>query len=103
MTADPPRPAGPCPAPDPSAGPCPPSDPSAGRATLPPVPPQAPESAWECGRCGVPLEIGTVKAAYLETEQPVDLWRCPRCGTVLVPEDLALGRILQVEQLLEDK
>ena len=68
-----------------------------------PAPEQAPAQIWECGRCGVPLELGSVKVAYLETEQPVDLWRCPRCGTVMVPEDLALGRMIEVEQLLEDK
>jgi ribosomal protein S27AE len=65
--------------------------------------PQAEAADWECGRCGIPLEIGTVKVAYLDTEQPVDLARCPRCGSVMVPEELALGRMVQVEQLLEDK
>jgi ribosomal protein S27AE len=68
-----------------------------------PTPEQAPAQAWECGRCGVPLVLGSVKVAYLETEQPVDLWSCPHCGTVMVPEDLALGRMIEVEQLLEDK
>jgi ribosomal protein S27AE len=65
--------------------------------------PQAEATAWECGRCRVPLRTGKVKVAYLDTEQPVDLARCPRCGLVMVPEDLALGRMLEVEQLLEDK
>jgi hypothetical protein len=64
---------------------------------------QTEATGWECGRCRVPLEIGTVKVAYLDTEQPVDLARCPRCGLVMVPEELALGRMLEVEQLLEDK
>lgn len=67
------------------------------------LPPQADATDWECGRCGVPLEIGPVKVAYLDTEQPVDLARCPRCGLVMVPEALALGRMVEVEQLLEDK
>lgn len=66
-------------------------------------PPQADVTDGECARCGVPLEFGKVKVAYLDTEQPVDLARCPRCGLVMVPEDLALGRMLEVEQLLEDK
>jgi hypothetical protein len=64
---------------------------------------QAEPTSWECGRCGVPLEIGKVKVAYLDTEQPVDLARCPRCGLVMVSEELALGRMVEVEQLLEDK
>lgn len=60
-------------------------------------------AGWECARCRLPLQPGTVKVAYLDTEQPVELYRCPGCGQVLVPEDLALGRMLEVEQLLEDK
>lgn len=87
MTADPHSPNG--------------SDPSAGPPGLPAE--QSAPTAWECGRCGVPLEVGKVKVAYLETEQPVDLARCPKCGFVMIPEDLALGRMVEVEQLLEDK
>lgn len=81
------EPEAPGPAPEPVAGP----------------PEQTEETAWECGRCGLPLEFGPVKVAYLETEQPVDLARCPGCGLVMVPEVLALGRMVEVEQLLEDK
>ena len=66
-------------------------------------PTQSEPTSWRCGRCDVPLELGTIRVAYLDTEQPVELARCPRCGLVMVPEDLALGRILEVEQLLEDK
>jgi uncharacterized OB-fold protein len=29
--------------------------------------------------------------------------KCASCGTVFVPEDLATGKMLQVEQALEDK
>jgi hypothetical protein len=67
------------------------------------APDQAPGTAWECARCDIPLRSGTVKVSYLGTEQPVALWRCPQCGTVLIPEELALGRMAEIEQLLEDK
>ena len=56
-----------------------------------------------CGACGVPLEIGKVEASYLGQSFPVELPRCPSCGFVYVSEDLALGRMLKVEQALEDK
>ncbi len=72
-------------------------------ADVPGRDPQAEAAGWECARCGVPLQVAKVKVAYLDTEQPVDLARCPHCGTVMVPEELALGRMLEVEQLLEDK
>jgi hypothetical protein len=29
--------------------------------------------------------------------------RCPRCGLVFIPEELALGKMAEVEKLLEDK
>jgi hypothetical protein len=33
----------------------------------------------------------------------VELLKCPRCGLVFIPEDLALGKMAEVEQILEDK
>ena len=56
-----------------------------------------------CGACGVPLETGQDEASYLGQSFPVELPRCPSCGFVYVSEDLALGRMLKVEQALEDK
>ncbi|HOI94695.1 MAG TPA: hypothetical protein PK250_08320 [Syntrophobacter fumaroxidans] len=44
-----------------------------------------------------------VNVSYLGSSFPVDLPRCPRCGLVFVPEELALGRMAEVERLLEDK
>lgn len=56
-----------------------------------------------CAKCEKPLERGKVTASYLGNSFPVELLRCPGCGFVYVPEDLALGKMLQVEQALEDK
>lgn len=64
-------------------------------------PPAAP--ALICLACGVALEPGRIEASYLGQTFPVDLPRCPRCGFVYVAEDLAAGKMLKVEQALEDK
>ena len=56
-----------------------------------------------CGACDAPLEMGKVEASYLGQSFPVELPRCPSCGFVYVSEELALGRMLKVEQALEDK
>jgi hypothetical protein len=56
-----------------------------------------------CAKCHVPLTLGKVNASYLGNSFPVDLLRCPACGFTYVPEALALGKMLQVEQALEDK
>ncbi|MBI5784422.1 MAG: hypothetical protein HZA64_03100 [Rhodocyclales bacterium] len=56
-----------------------------------------------CAKCQQALVLGKVKASYLGNSFEVDLLRCPGCGFVYVPEALALGKMLQVEQALEDK
>jgi hypothetical protein len=56
-----------------------------------------------CCACGASLEMGKVEASYLGQSFPVELPRCPSCGFVYVSEELALGRMLKVEQALEDK
>ncbi len=61
------------------------------------------EKTWLCARCQVPLELGKVTVSYLNGSFPVDLWRCPCCGLALVPEELATGRMAEVEKMLEDK
>jgi len=57
----------------------------------------------ECGKCRIPLEMGKVNIAYLGSKFPVDLLQCPQCGQAFVPEELALGKMAEVEKILEDK
>lgn len=64
---------------------------------------ETPAAALICGKCGCALETGKVVVEYLGNRFPVELPRCPSCGLVFVPEDLALGKMLDVEQALEDK
>jgi rubredoxin len=61
------------------------------------------QSDWVCSRCELPLETGKVNVSYLGSMFPVDLYRCPRCGQVFIPEELAGGKMAEVEKLLEDK
>lgn len=56
-----------------------------------------------CVKCGLPMEAGKVNISYLNGMFPVDLLRCPKCGLVFIPEELAVGKMAEVEQLLEDK
>ena len=64
---------------------------------------EASQSPWVCAKCGEPLVPGKVTVAYLGSAYPVDLLKCPKCGLVFVPEELALGRMVEVEKSLEDK
>ncbi|WP_243360199.1 pyridine nucleotide-disulfide oxidoreductase/dicluster-binding protein [Fundidesulfovibrio terrae] len=57
---------------------------------------------WSCS-CGTQLVPGPVVAGYLGSAFTITLLTCPGCGLVLAPENLALGKMAEVEQLLEDK
>jgi ribosomal protein S27AE len=58
---------------------------------------------WKCGRCNQELVLGQVSVEYLGNRLTTELAKCPKCGMVLVSEELALGKMAEVEQMLEDK
>lgn len=58
---------------------------------------------WICRPCGAALQPGMVELTYMDNVFRVELPVCPQCSAVLISEELALGRMLEVEQLLEDK
>lgn len=64
---------------------------------------QSAPDQWNCSQCNLPLETGKIMVSYLGNSYPVDLLHCPNCGLVLITEDLALGRMAEVEKALEDK
>lgn len=39
----------------------------------------------------------------MDQKELMDLPHCPTCGKVLISETAALGKMAEVEQLLEDK
>lgn len=58
---------------------------------------------WMCRRCNRPLAVGPVTVEYMGNEFTTELPKCPQCGFVLISEALALGKMAEVEQILEDK
>ena len=56
-----------------------------------------------CNKCSIPLSLGKVTLSYLGSDFPVELYKCPQCSLVFIPEDLAKGKMDQVEKALEDK
>ncbi|MGC7872018.1 DVU_1557 family redox protein [Desulfosporosinus sp. SYSU MS00001] len=67
------------------------------------TPKQTEKLPWKCGKCGGELERGLVKASYLGNDFEVQELKCLNCGLVLITEELALGKMFEVEQSLEDK
>jgi hypothetical protein len=58
---------------------------------------------WICDKCKEKLVLAKVKVAYLGGNFEVELMKCPQCNNVFIGEDLALGKMLEVEKGLEDK
>lgn len=61
------------------------------------------KTPWICDKCNKELQLTEVKVVYLEGNFEVELMQCPECKMVLIDEDLALGKMLEVEKGLEDK
>lgn len=57
----------------------------------------------KCVQCGVSLEMKKATFIYLDHEMYHEVPCCPICGQVYISEELALGKMHQVEIQLEDK
>lgn len=67
-----------------------------------PEPPDSKETVV-CAKHCVPLQAGKVELTYQGHTFPVDALCCPVCGEALIPEELAKGKMADVEQTLEEK
>ncbi len=63
----------------------------------------AQDTPWKCAACNQTLVPRKLSITYLKSEFHVELMSCPQCNMTLVEEDLAVGKMFEVEQLLEDK
>jgi rubredoxin len=59
--------------------------------------------AWICRKCGVPLVTQKVVFEYLGHSFSHDVPKCPQCGKVMISGELAEGKVVEVETMLEDK
>ncbi len=58
---------------------------------------------WKCRKCNINLIVGPATLTYMGKRMTANLSQCPVCGYVLISEELALGKMAEVEQVLEDK
>jgi len=58
---------------------------------------------WTCDACGQPMVMREVVFLYLNGTFHVDLPACPECDLVFINEELATGKMAEVEGILEDK
>lgn len=58
---------------------------------------------FHCRKCGVDMEPAETYFEYLGHGLHTKLPRCPKCGEVYIPEEMAMGKIADIERSLEDK
>jgi predicted RNA-binding Zn-ribbon protein involved in translation (DUF1610 family) len=56
-----------------------------------------------CHACQKELKPQKTDFTYLGHTFYADMLKCPDCGQVFIPEELAKGRIAEVEMQMEDK
>lgn len=61
------------------------------------------DQQWHCAKCDRELITSPINVAYMGNRFTADLPHCPECGKVLISEQVALGKMAEVEKLLEDK
>ena len=64
---------------------------------------QSEDLEWRCAKCDHDLVVGPVNVAYMGNRFTVELPYCPSCGRVMIAEHVAIGKMAEVEKLLEDK
>lgn len=65
--------------------------------------PEVNGAGWTCASCDEPLVMKARELEYLDSQFTVELPTCPKCGYVLIPEEIATGKMFRAEQLMEDK
>jgi len=57
----------------------------------------------KCKKCDAELVVKKTEFDYLGNTFSHDVPVCPKCGNVYITKELALGKMQEVEQELEDK
>jgi hypothetical protein len=58
---------------------------------------------WKCGICQVELTPKKTVFSCLGHNVSHEVLSCPQCGKIFISEELAEGKMAEVEQQLEDK
>jgi hypothetical protein len=63
----------------------------------------AEDRIWKCRKCNQELVKKKTVFSYLRQTVAHEVLACPACGKVLIPRELAEGKMAEVEEQLEDK
>jgi hypothetical protein len=64
---------------------------------------EAEKRIWKCGICKEALVMKKKVFSYLGHNVSHEALACPKCGQIFISEELAEGKMAEVEQQLEDK
>jgi len=56
-----------------------------------------------CVKCNKPLILKKTVFEYMKLSFSYDVLCCPVCGMAFIPEELANGKMAEVERMIEDK
>ena len=61
------------------------------------------ERIWKCAKCSEALVTKKTVFSYLGHTVAHEVQTCPKCGKVFISQDLAEGKMAELEEKLEDK
>ena len=61
------------------------------------------ERKWKCAKCGAELAPTRIVFQYMGRTFGYEVPACPNCGDAFISEELAKGKMAEVEALMEDK
>ena len=60
-------------------------------------------ASMKCARCDEFLSPAKTTFSYMDRNFTHEVPCCPKCGRVFIPQELAEGKMAEVEEQLEDK
>ena len=63
----------------------------------------AEDRIWKCAKCEETLVMKKIVFSYLGHNVAHEVQTCPKCGKVFISQDLAEGKMAELEEKLEDK
>lgn len=58
---------------------------------------------WHCFKDKVPMNEADVVLSYLNVTEIINGWKCPECGVIYLDEETVVEKVVNAEQMLEEK
>jgi DNA-directed RNA polymerase subunit RPC12/RpoP len=58
---------------------------------------------WHCFKCKEEMKEAEILMSYLEFSSMAEGIQCPKCGAAYLPEKTVIEKVLEAEEMLENK